>query len=293
MIKLTKCLIIFLAQVALLVTGLHAQPSLKPETIKVTTPEYHPSFTNFELTPGTYKYWIGWQGIPAAEASVEVVQEGLNIRTKIKAVTVGLAAVFYDLDFNSDTLISGIDLTPIKSVLDTKENSKRKIFDLNFLPSNEIETTYTKVGKEPPVTSKFNPENFTLDPISASFLARSLDWKIGDAKQFDIFNGQTRYLIGLTVVDFAEMKVDGVMRKVMVVDPKVTNLSNPTKAAKFRGGKLYVSADPARDIVRLESKVFVGSVSAKMESFTPAKNALGTQVAMQFPQQQSQIKKKN
>ncbi len=50
------------------------------ETKKISTPVYQPDFVEFQPAFGKYEYTVSWEGIPAAEASVSVEQEGLHYR---------------------------------------------------------------------------------------------------------------------------------------------------------------------------------------------------------------------
>ena len=174
--------------------------------------------------------------------------------------------------------MTSAEFLPLKSSFNQQENSKQKDTQITFFDDGQILSVRKQVGKDEQVL-KFNPGNFTLDPFSAAFLARSLDWHVGETKRFDTFNGKTRYLIDLTADELVQMKVNGEVKDVWVISPRVTNLTAPKANGKLRSAKIYVTADSSRDILQIVSSVFVGSVTTKLKSYEPAQTLTTTQVA--------------
>lgn len=236
--------------------------------VKVTTPVYSANTGGFKPVLGTYSYSVKWQGIPAATAEVNVEKEGEYYRVIASARTNSAIDIFYKLRYKGDGTISALDFAPVKTVLDQRENSKVKVTEIMFLENGEIYLTKSQKGKEPEAY-KFNPENFTLDPFSAAFLARSLDWKQGETKTFDVFTGKARYLLDLSLTEEINMNVNDESRKVWVIVPKVKKLSENEGKPKLREAKIYITADDKREILKIVSSVFIGSVTSKLESFSP------------------------
>lgn len=238
--------------------------------IRVSTPVYRPNFSEFTPRFGTYSYSVGWQGIPAADCTVSLERSSDgNFLVSATARTYSFVDIFYKMRYRAEGLLSGIDLTPLKSVVEHRENSKVKMAEVTFHQDGTIESVRQTKGK-PAETLSFKPDNFTLDPFAAAFIARALDWKVGETKQFDTFNGKTRYLISLTATELAKVKQDGVVRDAWVIVPQVRALSRPGVEKKLKSAKIYLSADSRREILKVVSSVFIGSVTAEMESFVPA-----------------------
>lgn len=258
---------------------LYADSSIAPDKVKVNTPVYRPNFADFDPKLGTYEYRVSWQGIGAARLWVNVEKQGLQYRLSTVAKTNSFVDVFYKLRYTAVGHISAIDLLPLKTVVDHVENSREKKTELEFLPSGDIHSVHWRKGRG--ITElKFNPDNFTLDPFSASFLARSLDWELGQERKFDTFNGKTRYLITLKAKEKTKIKVNGVDRPVWVVSPTVKKLTEKNPKQKLRQARIYVTADSARDILKIDSEVFVGSVITELVGFTPSGQPLpGTHMA--------------
>src|SRR5262249_10341179 len=162
-------------------------------------------------------------GIPAASATIFVEKDGENYRITATARTATGIDLFYKLRYRGEGLLSGTDLTPIRAVFDQQENSRIKNAEIIFHDNGEIEAVRQTKGK-PAETLNFTPENFTLDPFAAAFIARGVDWKLGDTKEFDTFNGKSRYLISLTALEKAKVDVNGEKRDCWVISPKVKNL---------------------------------------------------------------------
>lgn len=274
-IKQTRAINRFLA-LAIVVTALavfqsfllRAQ-SIPPGQIKISTPAYSPSLS-FKPLMGLYTYSVSWNGIPAASLELEVGRAGDDYVLKARAQTAKAIDIIYKLRYHSETVISAQTLKPKRSVSVTKANSREKRTELEFLPSGEIHSMERdQRGKQK--TLQFDSANFTLDPYSAGFLALSQDWKAGEKRQFDTFNGKNRYLIELTALEETEITVNGITRKAAVIRPTVKRLTdtNPD-SKKLREARIYISTDDSREILKISSEVFIGSVNTNLESFTPA-----------------------
>ncbi|RJP89598.1 MAG: DUF3108 domain-containing protein [Desulfobacteraceae bacterium] len=252
--------------------------SIPPGQVKITTPAYSPSLS-FKPQMGIYAYSVSWNGIPAASAELEVTRNGDNYELKARARTAKAIDIIYKLRYHSETVISAKTLKPKHSVSVTKANSREKRTELDFLPNGEIHSIQKdkKGGQE---TLQFDPDNLTLDPYSAGFLALSQDWKAGDKRQFDTFNGKHRYLIELTALEETEIEVNGKIRKAVVIRPTVKKLTTTDPdPKKLREARIYISTDDSREILKISSDVFIGSVNTDLESFTPA-GAPGAKPAM-------------
>ena len=237
------------------------------DQVHVSTPMYKPS-GQFEPPLGTYEYGVSWEGIPAASASLTVTKEGNRYRIISSAKTASAIDLVYKLRYHAEGLIDARELRPIRTVIDHQENSRFKNTQMVFRSNGEIETVRSNLGKGSTVL-KFTSDNFTLDPFSAAFLARSVDWKIGESYEFDTFNGKVRYLVTLTAVGKSTMQFGEEQREVWVISPKVVNLTNPRSKKKLREARIFLSADERREVLEVTSSVFIGSVTTKLENFTP------------------------
>jgi len=227
---------------------------------------------------GTYNFKVGWQGIPAASLSLTTQQRGLYYKISATARTYSGIDLFYKLRYRAEGLVSAFDFSPIRSSFYSEENSKERLTEISFLENNEVHTVRSGSKRKTEVL-QFDPENNMLEPFSAAFLARSLEWKVGDARTFDTFNGKTRYLITLNCTGTDSIEVNGKDREVWVIEPQVKNLTNQRDNGKLRRAQIYVTSDDKREILKISSDVFIGSVSAWLDSFEPAPSYSGTIMA--------------
>ncbi len=248
--------------------GVLAEEEFKAQDIKIFTPSYAPKFDSFEPPLGEYSYKVAWQGISAADVKVTVSREDGIYRVITKAKTYSGIDLFYKLRYRAEGIISAIDLTPIRTEIDHRENHRHKVTRINFTDQGDIRAIRYRQGEQTEDIS-FNPKNFTLDPISAAFLARGIDWKVGDSKKFDTFNGKSRYLITLKAHGIKKLKIAGREREAWEIEPRVENLTAPKADKKLREAKIYLSTDKTREILKIVSSVFIGSVSTTMVKFKP------------------------
>ncbi len=250
--------------------------------ISIRTESYKPDLKNARFEFGSYEYEVSWEGIPAGRAHFELKPEGEHYRMVATARSASGIDIFYKLRYRAEGLLT-LSLTPIRTFITHKENSREKITDLTFSKDGTVKSVRTTKGRGTEV-EEFNPDNFMLDPFSSAFLARSLSWKVGDSRSFDTYNGKTRYLITLTCESEKTMVVNGEEKNVWVIVPKVENLNDPTKNKKLRRAEIYVTADRYRDLLQIKSSVFIGNVYVKLKSFKPDYSS-GVQMARNNPKE--------
>lgn len=235
--------------------------------VKVSTPRYKANTDSFSPPLGTYTYEVSWQGIPAATATVVVDRENDKYKVSSHAKTAKFIDIFYRLRYQADGKIDAQDFSPDKLVINHKENSRVKAYNITFGDGGMIRSVQQKNDSKEVL--EFVSDNYTLDPFSSTFLARSLDWKVGDTRFFDTFNGKSRYLIKLTAVEEITRDHNGSPKQLIVIEPTVRNLTKPTQDSKLRTAKIYVTKDERRDVVEIASSVFVGTVRTELVGFVP------------------------
>ena len=247
---------------------------IPPSRVTVKTEAYKPQDTNFPR--GLYEYQIAWQGVPVGSASIHI---GTTYRAGKKMLDVEATArstkvvgVFYELHHRSQSVFSAQDLKPVEFFSQQTENSRFTNIEVSFSPDGLIRAKVVKgklnsAGKSEEVV--FKSDNATFDPITATFLARSLPINPAEDLSFDIFNGQHRYLISFHVVGREKINVAGKDYDAFKVEPRVKKLTDTQGEKRLRKAYLWVSADGSREVLKLESEVFFGSVSAKLVRFVP------------------------
>lgn len=247
---------------------------IPPSRVTVKTEAYQPHDTNFPR--GFYEYQIAWQGVPVGSASIRI---GTTYRGGKKMLDVEgtarstkVVGVFYELRHRSESIFSAQDLKPVEFFSQQTENSRFTNIDVTFSPDGLIRSKIVKGKVNSPGKAEevvFKSENATFDPITAAFLARSLPINPAEDLSFDIFNGQHRYLISFHVVGREKINVAGKDYDAFKVEPRVKKLTDTQGEKRLRKAYLWVSADGSREVLKLESEVFFGSVSAKLVRFVP------------------------
>ncbi len=252
---------------------------IPPGEILVRTKAYTPEHVGFPL--GTYEYSVDWQGIPVGKASITVrnslvpvsndTQEGRYVVTA-KANSGRVISIFYNLKHVSESTFRADKLSPVLFRSMQTENSKSKGREVQFEPDGQIHATLWKKKKGEKVPEEqidFKSDNTTFDPITAAFLARSLPVNENEDFTFDIFNGKHRFLITLRVKGKEVVEAAGRQREAYIVVPTVKKLTDSEGEKRLRKATLWISTDPSREVLKLKSEVFVGSVNADLVRFIP------------------------
>lgn len=240
---------------------------ISPGEVSVKTIPYSPQDTDFEL--GVYQYEVSWQGIPVAKAHVSVEEKSdALMNVKATAETGDFISMFYTLRFSSESTFKSGSLKPVHFISEQKENSREKVREISFAPNGVIRTKYRKDGEVQNPT-EFRTYNSTFDPISAAFLARSLPVQVGIRRGFDVFNGKHRYLIEFEVEGIETIAFKGRDILAYRVRPFVTKLTDSEGEKRLKYARIWISADDKREVLKLESKVLVGKVTAELENFKP------------------------
>ena len=258
-----------------------ADDYIAPHLVKVSTPLYAAQTNKFRPRLGTYEYTVSWQGIPAASCTLTVAERNGKYQIEAAARTYSGVDLLYRLRYVATGTLDASTMQSESLVINHDENSRHKNIEMHFEDSGEKITAVRSKGPEDPDKKhvSFEPNNMTLDPIGAAFLARTLPWEVGQSRDLDVFNGKSRYFITLTAVEKTSVMHQGELRKVIVITPRVRNLSTTKPRSKLREAFIYVTDDEQHEVLKIVRSVFLGSVTTEMESFIPAENQSSTVLA--------------
>lgn len=249
-----------------------ADDYIAPHLVKVSTPLYKAQTNKYRPRLGTYEYTVSWQGIPAASCTLTVGEQNGKYQIEAAARTYSGVDLLYRLRYVATGTLDANTMQSESLVINHDENSRHKNITMHFEDSGEKITAVRSKGPEDPDKKlvSFEPNNMTLDPIGAAFLARTLPWEVGQSRDLDVFNGKSRYFITLTAVEKTSIMYQGASRNVIVLTPRVRNLSTTKPRSKLREAFIYVTDDDQHEVLKIVSSVFIGSVTTELESFTPA-----------------------
>lgn len=243
---------------------------IPPNEVQIKTETPDPEHPQSEF--GTYTYDIDWQGIPVATAKVIVKEEQcpdhscLTVRAVARS-TRGID-IFYRLRHLSESTFAVDSLRPVSFKQKQTENSYSREAEISWRPDGTVKSHFAK--KKKPYDIEFSPKNPMFDPISAAFYAKSVPLEIGSTLDVDVFNGRNRFVITFDVVGKEKIEVGKRSVEAYKIEPKVRKLTDTEGEKKFRSAILWISADNKREVLKMESEVFIGSVSAEMTKFEPA-----------------------
>ena len=236
------------------------QAMIKAEAV----PAYQPKHFPFDAGEKEV-YQATWNGmIAVATAEVQTTQTVIDGR-KVYQVRVE-AKTSRMLDFiwrMRDTISSTFDakaLAPSRYTFSQRENSK--VIDTEAKLDHATKrwsVNRQQVGKETKIY-QFDAQN-TLDPITAVYLARSTDFKVGDKLYFKVFGGRYQYLLEL----FIEKKEPVALQSGKTVEayriiPSIQNITKNGYASRLNEATIWISADERRLPIKLSSKIVFGTV---------------------------------
>lgn len=233
----------------------------------------------FQPRSGAYYYRIDFNSVNVGTACIAINRENDLYKVHVQAQTIGMVDRVYSMRYQGDSLMETDPLSPVKSKMQQEVKSTEKITTISFQENGTIKATEkkTKHGGQ----AKFNvrqvqPERFTLDPFSASYLVRALDWKPGVEKVFAVYTGKNQYELRLRCDSRVIVEIAGEKRDAWVIVPKVANL-DPIKRAqaskkKPASMKIYVSADDLKDVLKIDASHTMGTFRVLLDRFDPADN---------------------
>jgi Protein of unknown function (DUF3108) len=251
-----------------------------PEKVPVYQPKYYP-FDGGERAV----YKASWNGIPVATAEVSTtshVIDGKKFYTvRVEAKTSAALDLIWKM---RDTITSTIEakaLAPSRFTFSQRENRKvidtEARFDRNTKKWSVHRDERRKVKKY-----EFDQPPNVVDPITAVYLARSQDFKVGDHLYFNIFGGKYRYLLDLEVERREKIQITSGSVDAFKIVPRIKNLMKHGYAERLNDGSVWISADERRIPVMLSSKIFVGNIYIER-----IEDKVGTQAAEARPPDRS------
>ena len=232
---------------------------VKPESV----PVYQPKFLTFEGgEKQSYRaHWNGLVSVAFADVNTTpMVVDGKKVlRVQVEAKSSRMLDLIWKM---RDTITSTFDakaLSPAHFKFSQRENSRIIDTEAIYTHSNKRwAVNRRQVGKKPQVY-EFDSQN-TLDPITAAYLARSVDFKVGDRLYFNIFGGRFRYLLELYVEKKEPVELSSGKVVAFKIIPRIQNVTKNGYADRFNEATIWISADERRLPIKLSSKILFGSV---------------------------------
>lgn len=207
-------------------------------------------------------YQASWNGIPVASAEVRSAPLSVDgkefYRVQVQAKTWRYLDLIWKMRDSMDSTFEAGTLRPHRFVLQRRENRKKIDVASRFDPSAKRWTVHLEQG------GKVKDYEFasadTFDPLSAFYVVRTLDLKVGGSWRLEVFSGRSRYLMSLSVVARERIALRGEGFDAYKLIVRVTRLGSSRPKVKTREATAWISADERRIPLRMASRVFIGSV---------------------------------
>jgi hypothetical protein len=237
---------------------------VKPDAVPVYQPKYYP-FEGGEKA--VYRAsWNGMFSVATAEIfTTPALVDGRQVyNVRVEAKTSKALDLIWKM---RDTILSTFDakaLMPSRFSFHQRENSRVINTDARYIESSKRwAVNRQQVGKRAKIW-EFESQN-TFDPLSAVYLARTLEFKPGDRLYFKVFGGRYQYLLEMNVERKERVTLhSGKTVEAFRIIPRLQNITKNGYAERMNEAVIWISADERRMPVKLSSKITFGSVHLEL-----------------------------
>jgi hypothetical protein len=221
-----------------------------------------------DLRPVHATYVYGWSGITAATSEAffhrgdqqTFVLEG-------RGRTVGLARVLWRFDLNYRSAANAQTLRPIEA--HQVETARGKRIETNLKFSDEgVSRSRTEGNHATPTMKDFAFEN--LHDLHSAFLyLRSQPLHDHAVYRIAVYPANSAYVATITVAGRERVRVRAGNYNAIRLDLKLQRVNKKNELEphrKFKRATIFVSDDNDRLLLRIESQIFVGTVTAELQS---------------------------
>lgn len=217
-------------------------------------------------------YAFGWGGVEAARTDVVLRKEDGRWQGELRGGTTGLARRLWKLDAEYRAEIEEDGWRTVWMEGTESYANYRVTAKADFAGGVvRLWRESTKAGAKPPKWRTFSWPGLR-DLAAALLLARSQPLHDGQRLTLAVFPGEWTYLVRVKVERHEEIAWQGARRKAIRATLAIDSIEKDGSLKphrKFQRGTVWVSDDEVRLPLRIEVKVFIGSVFAEMVSLQP------------------------
>src|ERR1043166_9938487 len=238
-----------------------------------SVPVYQPKHYPFDKGERAV-YHASWNGlVSVATAEVYTTSEWIDgqkfYNVRVEANSSKLLDLIWKMRDTITSKINANGLTPTHFTFSQRENSKVIDTVASFDQTSKKWSVHRDERRKVKRYQFDQPMN-TLDPITAVYMARSQDFKVGDHLYFHVFGGKYRYLLDLEVERKESIRVNSKNIEAFRIVPRIKNLAQEGYAERFNEATIWITADERRIPVMLQSKIVFGSVYLELVDETRA-----------------------
>jgi hypothetical protein len=223
--------------------------------------DYQPRFSPFAEGEKAF-YTATWNGIPIATARIEskpVMLEGKMFHeVGIRARTLKYIDLFWKMRDSARSVFEAETLRPHRFVFRQRENRKRVITDA-FYDDGKRKWVIVRKKKDKVKHYELLSRN-TLDPVTASYFIRSIDFRIGDQIRLDVVGGRSRYVVLINVAARERIRLKAEDFDTYKIILHATRIKRSGRAGREREATAWLSTDRNRRLLRVISHVYIGNI---------------------------------
>jgi hypothetical protein len=237
-----------------------------PDWISTLTQEPRGDFP--DLPPVRATYTFGWSGITAGTANIRFFRgDANNFILEGRGRSVGLARVLWKFDVNYRSVADAQTLRPIETHQIETARGKRIETQLTFSDSG---VTRTRIEGNPP---KPSTKDFTFENLnglqSVLLYLRSQPLRDHNTYRVAVYPTNSAYLATITVAGHERTRVRAGSYNAIKLDLQLQRIGKKNELEphrKFRRASIWISDDSDRILLRIEAQIFIGSVTAELQS---------------------------
>ncbi|HPW69072.1 MAG TPA: DUF3108 domain-containing protein [Deltaproteobacteria bacterium] len=233
--------------------------------------------SGFRPRLGTYHYSFKFNGLNIGTGQVVLDQKGDLFEIRFSARTSPTIDRFYKVRFSGGNITRADSLLPVRTRILSRVRSMNRDTAIHFRDDGTITSVRTESEKGEPLENKvkeIEASDFTMDPLSVVHLIREIDWKPGMEQHVQIFSGRSRYESHFICTGEEVVDIGGQKRKAWEIVQQAIKLdddgSETEAEKKERDLNIYLSADSARDVLKIDSRRIMGHFLVQLEGFEPA-----------------------
>jgi hypothetical protein len=221
-----------------------------------------------DLRPVRASYSFGWSGITAATAEIHFHRgPGQTFVLEGHGGTVGLARVLWHYEVDYRSVANGQTLRPIEVQQIETVRGKRMETDLRFSDSG---VSRTRIEGNPPRPSTKDFKLQTLNDLQSVLLyLRSQPLRDGNSYRVAVYPTDSAYVATVTVSGRDRIRVHAGSYNAIKLDLRLQRIgkNNELQAhRKFRRATIWISDDNDRLLLRIDGQIFIGTVTAELQS---------------------------
>ena len=218
-------------------------------------------------------YTFSWSGIVAASGEVRYSRDASGqYQAEAQGRTQGLARAIWKYDMTHHATTDGSSLRPLEMKQIEDDRGKKITTTATFTRegASSLKNDSKRDPRKPPKTKRLGlPDLYDLS--AALLYLRSQPLADGNVYRIAVFPATSAYLTTVTVIGREKMRVHAGSFNAIKVDVQLNHVAKNLELEahrKFKRATVWLSDDQDRVPIRIDAAVFVGTVTAELQSIT-------------------------